>query len=109
MAVARQRASEYGWENNVKAFMDDLRFAVRQLWKHPAFTVTAVLTLTLGIGANTAIFTVVERVLMAPLPYRNSDRLALLKTYRSQIGRAIPRVTGPDGVDLREQSKGWRR
>ena len=106
MAAARERAAEYGWENGVKVFMDDLRFATRQLWKHPAFTVTAVLTLALGIGANTAIFTVVERVLLAPLPYPNADRLALIETYRSQLGRAIPRVTGPDGVDLREQAKG---
>jgi hypothetical protein len=106
MAVARERASEYGWENNVKAFMDDLRFAARQLGKHRAFTMTAVLTLALGIGANIAIFTVVERVLMAPLPYGNADRLVLVNTYRSQIGRAIPRVTGPDGVDVREQAKG---
>jgi putative ABC transport system permease protein len=106
MAVARERASEYGWENDVKAFMDDLRFAARQLRKHPAFTVTAVLTLALGIGANTATFTVVERVLLSPLPYENAGRLALLKTYRDQIGRAIPRMTGPDGVDVREQAKG---
>src|ERR1700723_3868112 len=63
MAIARGGASEYGWENDVKVFLDDLHFATRQLWKHPAFTVTAVLTLALGIGANTAIFTVVERVL----------------------------------------------
>ena len=105
MAVARERASEYGWENGVEVFMDDLRLAVRHLRKHPAFMVTAVLTLALGIGANTAIFTVVERVLLAPLPYNNANRLALLNTYRSQLGRAIPRVTGPDAADVREQAR----
>jgi predicted permease len=105
MSAAREQASEYGWENAVTVFLDDLRFAARQLWKHKAFTATAVLTLALGIGANTAIFTVVERVLLSPLPYNNADRLALLKTYRSQLGRAIPRVTGPDAADVREQAR----
>ncbi|QNI36897.1 ABC transporter permease [Edaphobacter albus] len=105
MAAARDHASEYGWENWIKILSDDLRFAARQLARHPVFTATAVLTLALGIGANTAIFTVVERVLLAPLPYNNAERLAFLKTYRSQIGRAIPRMTGPDVVDVREQMK----
>jgi Acidobacterial duplicated orphan permease len=105
MAAAREQASEYGWENGVTVFVDDLKFAARQLWKHKAFTATAVVTLALGIGANTAIFTVVERVLLSPLPYNNADRLALLKTYRSQLGRAIPRVTGPDAADVREEAR----
>jgi putative ABC transport system permease protein len=105
MAAAREQANEYGWENGVTVLMDDLKFAARQLWKHKAFTVTAVLTLALGIGANAAIFTVVERVLLAPLPYNNADRLAQLKTYRSQVGRAIPRVTGPDAADVRAQAR----
>jgi predicted permease len=105
MAVARERASEYGWENWVKVFMDDLRFAGRQLRKHPAFTVTAVLTLALGIGANAAIFTVVERVLLAPLPYRNAERLAVLQTHRGETGKTIPRVTGPDAADVRDQAR----
>ena len=105
MAVARERASEYGWENGVKVFMDDLRFAARQLRKHPAFTVTAVLTLALGIGANAAIFTVVERVLLAPLPYRNAERLAVLQTHWEEAGKTIPRVTGPDAADVREQAR----
>ena len=105
MATARDQANDYGWENWIKTLHDDLRFAARQLAKHPVFTATAVLTIALGIGANTAIFTVVERVLLAPLPYNNAGRLVSLKTYRNQIGRAISGVTGPDAVDVREQAK----
>ena len=58
----------------------DIRFALRHLSKARAFTAIAVLTLALGIGANTAIFSVVHRLLIAPLPYPNGDRVVALKT-----------------------------
>ncbi|MFL6530061.1 MAG: ABC transporter permease [Chthoniobacterales bacterium] len=60
--------------------MNDLKFAVRQLRKSPGFTLTAILTLALGIGANTAIFTVVHAVLVAPLPYPDSDRIVSVQS-----------------------------
>src|SRR4051812_7854730 len=60
--------------------MRDLRYAVRLLLKAPVFTITAVLTLALCIGANTAIYTVVDRVLLRPLPYPQPERLAQVVT-----------------------------
>src|SRR5216110_2614081 len=58
--------------------MSNLRFAFRQVIKNPAFSAVAIITLALGIGANTAIFSIVNSVLLRPLPYPNADRIMVL-------------------------------
>ena len=80
----------------------DLRYAVRRLVKSPAFTVVALLTLALGIGANTAIFSVVNAVLLKPLPYKDPDQIVGI--YHTTEGRRAT-MSGPNFYDVRKQSK----
>src|SRR5215510_4719080 len=70
----------------METFWQDLRLGARSLFKQPAFMLIAVITLALGIGANTAIFSVVHAVLLQSLPYRDADRLVMVwETRRSNI------------------------
>jgi len=67
MTVAKERVNSYGWENAARSFARDVRFAARQLRKHPVFTATAVLTLALGLGASSAIFCLMDEHWLHPM------------------------------------------
>ncbi|MEP7346060.1 MAG: ABC transporter permease [Gemmatimonadaceae bacterium] len=85
-----------------ETLLADVRYGVRSLRRSPAFTVVAAITLALGIGANTAIFSVVNGVVLHPLPYPDPDRLVSITSTRNGVEMA---VSVRDFVDWREQSK----
>jgi putative ABC transport system permease protein len=93
----------------VTTLLQDLRYGLRMLRKSPAFTVIALLTLALGIGANTAIFSIVNAVLLKPLPFADSDRLIFM-TSALELQPGVQRgfsVSYPDFFDWRTQAKSF--
>jgi len=101
--LGRKRDRELNMVLWLEEFRDDVKFAFRQLMAAPAFTVVAVLTLALGIGANSAIFALVDATLLRPLPYRDADRLVTIweTSGATQRGFASP----PNMLDWKARSR----
>ncbi len=93
----------------VETTLQDLQFGARMLLKQPGFTLIALLTLGLGIGANTAIFSVVNAVLLNPLPFAESDRLMALGQNEPRNRTALSNFSFLNFADLRDQSKDFER
>ena len=87
------------------SILNDLRYALRQLRKSPGFAVTATLTLALGIGANTAIFTVVYATLLAPMPYPQPDQMVMVWS-KIQGGRNS--IAAQDFVDWKHENSAFQ-
>lgn len=85
-------------------FRQDLRFALRQIARHPGFSALLIFTVSIAIGANVAIFSVLEGVVLRPLPYPDADRLVAVWETPEGEGWRQP-FTGPDYLDVREQSE----
>jgi putative ABC transport system permease protein len=78
MSVVQEQVRTYGWENSMRTFVADLRYAARQLCKNPGFSIVSILTLAVGIGASTAIFSAVNPILFEPLPYPHAKRIMMI-------------------------------
>src|SRR5690242_4635800 len=89
------------------ALLSDIRYGVRTLLRNPAFTCIAVLTFALGIGANSAIFSVVNTVLLKPLPFKDPDNLMTIFERNSAIGKDRDPVAPANFEDWRRADTGF--
>jgi predicted permease len=97
-----REARGVSWFEN---FLADLKYGARALFKHPGYALLAVMTLGLGIGANTAIFSVINGVLLKPLPYEHGDRLVVLQQSRPLSGQPNVGVAIAEYFDYRERGQ----
>jgi len=88
-------------------FLQDIRYGIRSLLKQPAFTAIAIITIALGIGANTAIFSVVNAVILRPLPYPDADKLVMLWSTTPKDGNQEQPFSFADFNDVRAQAKSF--
>jgi hypothetical protein len=102
--IKQQTREAWGWAP-LERFVQDLRYAWRQLQKSPGFTVTALCTLALGIGASMAIFGFVDAALLQPLPYANPSRI--MSVNESNIESPRWPLSYPDFLDWRRMNKSF--
>ena len=100
LALTAERRPDAPPKERLAMFTNDLRHACRLLIREPGFTLAALLTLALGVGANIAVFAVVEAVLLRPLPYARADRLVILNHRDQRTGIAKTFIAMGDYVDL---------
>ena len=103
----KEEVRSIGWENLLETCGQDVRYALRTLRKTPGFTIVAVLTLALGIGANASLFSVVDTVLLRPLPFKNPSRLVMLFEGLPQIGSPKIPFSAPDFTMVRRGQKSF--
>jgi len=106
--AVKENVRDVGWETRFESFLQDVRFGLRMLRKNPSFTAIAVLALALGIGANTAMFSVIEAVLLRPLPYSNAGEIARVASTWDRNGTLTSFTSSPpDFFDWRDQNRSF--
>jgi putative ABC transport system permease protein len=103
LLVEESTRAAWGW-SWLERLTQDIRFALRMLIKAPGFALVAIITLALGIGATTAVFSVVDSVLLRPLPFRDPQQLVMLFSHHPTLGDGLA-TSPPDFRDLRERMK----
>src|SRR5882724_6806889 len=90
----------------MESLIKDIRYGVRSLWKRPGFTAIAVITLALGIGANTAIFSVVNATLLRPLPFKDPERVVMVWGFLPKMAQTTDKLpaSAPNFLSLRDQN-----
>jgi predicted permease len=105
VTLIEERSREAWQWPTLESLCADTKFAGRQLKKSPGFALTAILTLALGIGANTAVFSVINTVLLHPLPYKDPSRLVLVSETLPQLGKDEVGMSAAEYVDYQGQNR----
>src|SRR5215204_5705041 len=94
-------------QSRMDNLLQDVRYGIRTLIRQPGFAATAILTLALGIGATTAIFSVVNAVVLRPMPFDQPDRVMVVTNVNTKTGSRNTTISGPDFFDWRAQARSF--